>query len=283
MILIINEKIKPAIFILIFLLTSGASAVKAPDAAINWQKGYIKSTGTASIKVEEKGVPVDYNTGSTISINRARRDSYLQARDNAIEKIIGKLKSLRIDPENRIDDLLHRDKFTQRRLSDKMTTSLVIKEYPLDFYRSACELKLNFYDILTALPYNYPENDFPGYQSTPLSSYYSSLIIDARGLDVKPMLLPSVYNEDGLEIYGRHFIEAASLLDGGMISYCYDENEAMRNERAGDRPFFTVALKSLKSCPVISEKASRRILGDPETIINLKKCRVIFIIDREEE
>ncbi|MCU0822829.1 MAG: hypothetical protein MUC95_10240 [Spirochaetes bacterium] len=247
---------------------------------INWQKGYITATGKTSFNIKEKGVPADSYTGTEISINRARKEAYLAARVEAVEAIVRAIKSVRVDPEKNVDDLLNENHFTQKMLSEKLLEEVTVKEYPSDFFSSMCEVRLNFIDIITALPYVFPANDFPVIDNNPITTYYSSLIIDARGLDVKPMLLPSVYSEGGLEIYGSQFIEGTRLLNGGMISYCHTEDEAMKNKRAGDVPYFTVALKSIRGCPVISAKAARKILGHTGTVGNLKNCRVIFIINR---
>ncbi len=248
---------------------------------INWQKGYISSKEKASIAIEEKGVPVDFNTGRIISINRARRDAYLQAKDRAIENIVMALRSIQVDPERTLEDLIEKEIYTQKRLPEKMLDSLVVKEFPANFYSSACEIRLRFGDILAAIPYDFPAHDFPRRNDIPISTFYSSLIVDSRGLNIKPMLLPSVYNEDGLEIYGRYHIDSAFISNGGMVSYCHTEDEALMDTKAGDNPYFTIALKSIRGCPVLSEKDTRRILSNPGTINNLKKCRVIFILDRK--
>ena len=271
---------KKFILIMLVIFTKYALADIKTGASINWQKGYILSKGSASFAVLDKGTPADSDTGTEISINRARKDAYLKARDEAIEEIVWAIKSIRVDPGKSMEDLINENHFTQKMLSEKILESVIIKEYPVDFYTSACELRLNFIDIITAVPYAFPANNFPVIDDNPLTTYYSSLIVDARGLDVKQMLLPSVYSESGLEIYGSQFIDGSLLLNGGMISYCRTEDEALKNKRAGDTPFFTVALKSIRGCPVISEKAARRVLGHPGTINNLKNCRVIFIINR---
>lgn len=271
---------KKFILIILLIFSNYAAADIRTGASINWQKGYISSKGSASFAVLDNGLPADYNTGTEISINRARKDAYLKARDEAVEEIVWAIKSIKVDPEKSMEDLINENQFTQKMLSEKILESVIIKEYPVDFYTSACELRLNFIDIITAIPYVFPANNFPVIDNNPITTYYSSLIVDARGLDVKQMLLPSVYTESGLEIYGSQFIEGSLFLNGGMISYCRTEDEALKNRRAGDHPYFTAALKSIRGCPVISEKAARRILGHPGTINNLKNCRVIFIVNR---
>ncbi len=264
--------------ILIFPLFANYSS----NAVINWKKGFIFSTGRASVHIQDNGLPVDNKTGSNTSINKARRDTYSQAREKAVENLVSVMKTIRVEPDKTLNDLLIENVITQEILSKNLLNWLKYKEYPENFYTALCEVKLNFGVLITALPINYPSNKFPVRDDIPLSTYYSSLIVDSRGLEVEPMLLPSIYSEDGLEIYGKQFIESSSIMEGGMISYCNTEEEAMKSKRAGERPYFTIALKSIRGCPVISEKDTRRILSNKMTIKNLKNSRVVFIIDGAE-
>nr|MBP8084258.1 hypothetical protein [Spirochaetota bacterium] len=65
----------------------------------------------------------------------------------------------------------------------------------------------------------------------------------------------------------------------GLVTYCFSEKEAEKNKKAGDSPYFAPAVRGLKGNPVILHRDIKRILSDPRSILNLKKCRVIFIID----
>jgi hypothetical protein len=51
------------------------------------------------------------------------------------------------------------------------------------------------------------------------------------------------YNEDGLEIYGRYFIDSRYAASGGIAGYVYDEDHAKTDRRSGPHPYFTSALK----------------------------------------
>lgn len=274
-------KYKIIIFMIFMISICDISAQLNNNAVINWQKGYITSKSSVAFTVLDRGIPADSHTGEIISINTARIRAGLEAKSEAIENLAMTLKSIQVDPDKKLEDLINEESFTQKRLPEKLMDSLVTKEYPLDFYTSACEVKLYFIDIINSIPCNLPGNDFPIIDNPAIPTYYSSLIIDTRGLDVRPMIFPSVYIENGKEIYGKQFINGAYMQSGGMISYCHTEDEAFKNTRAGDVPFFTVAIKRIKNCPMITKKAARKILSHPGTVKNLKSCRVIFIIDRE--
>jgi hypothetical protein len=268
------------LFIIAVFNTSIAQEVSRDKSQINWQKGYILSRGTSRITFNETGAPVDALTGRATSLNKAREAAYVSAKEAAIANMAEAIKSLRVDPQNRFTDILKNNTTTQKIISDKINNSMTCKEYPTGFDSSICEAKLNFGSIIASLPYDFPSNDLPVRAEIPIATSYTSIIIDARGLDIKPMLFPAVYSDNGLEIYSRNFIDSTYAVRGGMVSYCYDENQAQIDSRAGEHPYFSVAMKSLNNCPVLLEKDVRRLLSSQTTIINLKKCKVIFIIDK---
>ncbi len=249
-------------------------------SSVNWTKGFILSTGKASIEVEERGTPIDYDDGTETAINRARIDASARAREDALEGVIAALKHIRLDPQQDFAGLLQSDETMQGRLSQLLPARLNLKEYPADFYSVKCEARLSLGDLIAALPLDFPMHEFPRIDDTPLASDYSSLIIDARRLGIEPMVFPSVLNEDGLEIYGRIYIDPRYASRHGMAAYCYTEDEAKSHKRAGRRPFYTVALKNLNGCPVISDRDAKKILAGKASRNNLKKCRLIVIMDR---
>ena len=243
---------------------------------INWVKGYITSIGVSEININNTGNP----KGRQLLINKGRTDAYLEAKRIAIENMVKSLKEIRVDSNKMLFDLVYENNVTRARLSNLINSNVKSKEYPYDFFRSACLLKLKINDLIKAVPYKFPSNDFPEFHDNPIQTEYSSLVIDTRNSGIKPMLFPSVYNEEGLEIYSRYFVDINYAGRNGMVAYVYDEKKAMDLNRAGKRPFFSIALKNLNGSPVISNSDVRKIISSKKTVKNLKKCRVIFIIDR---
>lgn len=269
------------ICLIITISTSSGENIKSENYfAINWQKGFVTARGFASVEFEN-GTPVDTTTGEIISLNKARKASYDAAREMSRINIAEAVKHLRIDPQNNMFDIMAKNNNTQRFISDALIKHIIYKNYPAGFDSSACEARLNFRKIIETLPYDFPSNDFPVRAEIPISTTYTSLIVDCRGFPVKPMLFPSIYSDEGLEIYGRIFIQSNYAVKGGMVSYCYDEKQAMLNPRTGENPYFANAVKSINSCPVLSEKDVRRILSSKITRKNLKQCKVVLIIDTE--
>jgi hypothetical protein len=254
--------------------------IRLKESTINWSTGVIVARGRSSLVLDKSGQPREYHNRIPTSINKARIEAYQIAREKALENLIAALKSIRVEPDTTLAHLISDDTFAQKGLAE-LINRVQVKEYPAAFLSSRCEAAITMGDLIASLPYDFPANDFPLREDVPIATKYSSLIIDGRDLDILPMLFPAVYAEDGLEIYGRHYVDSRNAVRYGMVSYCFTEDEALRNRRAGDRPYFTTALKSIKGCPVIAERDVRKILSSPYTVNNLKKCRVIIILTRK--
>lgn len=251
------------------------------NCEINWTRGVITAGAEAGFALAPGGKPVDHYDGSDMSINRARMESYHRARETALERLMSAVKIIQVEPERNFRDMVNEDIYARKRLSEVLLDLARVKMAPLDFNSAYCEARLGLGDLVTAAPRDFPAHDFPSIDNTPLRTEYSGLIVDCRGLKIRPMVFPSVYNEYGLEIYGRIYADGRAAARHGLAAYSYGEDEARRHKLAGDRPFYTVALKSVNGCPVISDRDTRRVLSSPGTRNNLKKCRVIFILDRK--
>jgi hypothetical protein len=280
--MIMSTGIKTFLSILIILscspLVHADFIVTFEESLINWTKGKVTAQGRSSIVIGKKGLPVTYHSRMATTINKARMESYEIARDRALENIIKTIKSIRVDSDTMLINLISSNILTQKKISEAITHLITFKEYPIDFYSAQCEATIKIGDLIASIPYEFPSHEFPVQDDIPLKTNYSSLIIDGRDLGIQPMLFPSIYTEDGLEIYGRYFVDSRYAARNGLAAYCYNEDEAMEVNRAGDRPYYTTALKSFKGCPVISERDARRILSSNYTINNLKKCKVIIIL-----
>jgi hypothetical protein len=250
--------------------------------AIDWVGQKITSSSRSSMEFSDEGMPVDADSGEVISLNRGRLQSCRNSRERAMEEIIAALKHIRVDGEHRIADMLEEDDELQRKLHRLVSDAVTYRQFPVDYRTSACRAELKIPSLIAAMPYQYPGEEFPGRTDMPLGTHYSSIIIDTRRLKVQPMLFPSIFNESGLEIYGRNYVDIRHAIRYGMVSYSYTVSDAMKHPRAGEHPYYTIALKSLNGSPVIAEKDVMKIYGNRGTLSELKMCRIIFIIRKED-
>jgi len=111
---------------------------------------------------------------------------------------------------------------------------------------------------------------------------YTGLIVDARGLGVKPAMAPKILNEDGKEVYGSAWINRDYAVREGMVGYLKDPVQAQTNPRVADKPLVVKALKvagDARVDMVITNADAAMLHNASENLSMLQKCRVIILVD----
>ena len=72
----------------------------------------------------------------------------------------------------------------------------------------------------------------------------TGLVIDARGLGLKPALLPKIVDQQGQEIYVGQVVPRTNAVEQGVAGYAKDVNAAANNFRVTDNP---VVMKGLNA------------------------------------
>lgn len=111
---------------------------------------------------------------------------------------------------------------------------------------------------------------------------YTGLIVDARGLGVRPAMAPKILNEEGKEVYGSAWINRDYAVREGMVGYLKDPLAAQTNPRVTDKPLLVKAQKVTgenRVDLVISNADAAMIHGASQNLSFLEKCRVIVLVD----
>jgi hypothetical protein len=111
---------------------------------------------------------------------------------------------------------------------------------------------------------------------------FTGLIIDARGLGIRPAMAPKILNEDGKEVYGSAWINRDWAVREGMAGYLRDPLQAQQNPRVTDKPLTVKALKASGDARVdvvISNADAAMIHGASQNLSFLEKCKVIILVD----
>lgn len=107
---------------------------------------------------------------------------------------------------------------------------------------------------------------------------YTGLVVDCRGLDLQPVMSPTIENVNGTKIYGHKNLDIDKVISLGMADYAVD-NEGLA--RAGDNPIVVkaVAVKNFNSNPVVSIPDSNRVLIENHATKFLNDLKVVFLFD----
>lgn len=111
---------------------------------------------------------------------------------------------------------------------------------------------------------------------------FSGLVVDARGLGVKPAMAPKILSEGGQEVYGFSVVSRDWLIQQGMVGYSKDLTAAQAHERVTNRPLTVKAVSTAganKTDVVISNPDAKLILGSAGNLGFLEKARVVVVVD----
>lgn len=114
------------------------------------------------------------------------------------------------------------------------------------------------------------------------SATYTGLIVDARGLGLRPAMAPTVLDEQGDEVYGSRYVSREYAVDIGMAGYEKDINRAARNERVTDNPLIVQGVKAAgpnKTDVVVSAADASKIHSAAANMNFLERCKVMLILD----
>ena len=267
--------------ILAFSIGGAASASYTPSDAVtvSWEKGIIAASTRYDAAQDEQGIPVDYASSGATTPTSSRMDAYSKAREAAREMISYAVRDIKTDGVSTVGKLLDADPVAQEQIEHTLDEKIMSKETPGGFMEAVCTASIKIADLTAAVPYEYPSAEFPVGQPNPLATEYTSVIVDLRGKGMSPMLFPSIYDQDGLEIYGKRYVSAKKACSRGLAHWSLDEKSARALKIAGSHPYYTAALTVLNGSPVVSRADARKILSHRKTREKLKRCAVIFIID----
>lgn len=111
---------------------------------------------------------------------------------------------------------------------------------------------------------------------------YTGLIIDAKGLGIRPAMAPKIVDENGQEVYGSKYVSRDWAVQIGMVGYDKDVNRAKSNDRVTNNPLVVKALRVSgpnKADVVVSNASAASIRNAAATQNFLDKCKVMFIVD----
>jgi hypothetical protein len=111
---------------------------------------------------------------------------------------------------------------------------------------------------------------------------YTGLVVDARGLGVRPALLPRVITESGEEVYSFALVDRGWAIQHGLAVYSRSVPAARSYPRVASRPLTIRALAAAgvhQTDIVVSTVDAQLLLGSPQNLAFLEKARVMVVVD----
>nr|WP_320016176.1 hypothetical protein [uncultured Desulfobacter sp.] len=248
---------------------------------IDWTIGLVTATGHATPKINAEGKAVAM-PGS--------------ARANATRNLIAILKQVKISGDLTVGEyasthdaiLAGIEKIAQdARVYRQLYTSALDVEVRMEatFYGGFLQLVLP--DHIRQIPKinelkHGPDEPVKNRPSVVAGAKpYTGLIVDARTLNFKPLLYPTIVSEQGREIYSSVFISREFAVQNGVCAYLCDMDQALASPRTGSNPLVVKALRKTgdKTGAIVMSMADAKSLDRAtERHIFLKECRVIVVV-----
>jgi hypothetical protein len=257
---------------------------------INWTEGYVQVTGT--------GIP----TAEYLGIPQPQASTLMKARLNALDRTLDLLKSVRIDPNRTVNDLVAQNAAILQEMALLVEQAQIVKQKFIsdgsvelttrfsiygDFARLVLPAEIEEIEAIRPVAPEVKKTDHPlresGHERLPhKSSIYSGLIVDARGLGAKPAMIIRIFGDGGQEVYGPAFVSREFVVRWGMCGYLKSLAVARKHQRVAGNPLTVKALRRKEVNPdrmVISNVDAFKIRSASEHLMFLKKCQVIVVVD----
>ncbi len=241
---------------------------------IDWTRGVIEAKGI--------GIPPKEVTGDT----DFQKEVLIDAELDASRKIFEIAKEVRIDGTTDVGtEALGDTAILSKILNMAKNAKIVKKEYLTDgTVTIGMELNLRGGFAQLVLPKDIRPLD----SITPVTMNkiprrtYTGLVVDARGLDVRPVMVPEIIDENHQEVYGSAFVSREYAVQHGMSGYGKNIEISVHYRRVADHPLVVKGLRAVGSGHsqiVISNADASKLRSTSESLSLLKECRVVIVVD----
>ena len=265
------------------VLSSTAVVEQVGAGEIDWETGVIRVMGYGAAP---RGLPGA--VGRLLAQRAAKADAYR----NALEVIEG----VRVRSETLVENYtvvsdeirLSMQGFIKggrfERVSfDMENTCEIMLVLPLGGEKGLSSLLFNTVQQLPTTPTAPPVEILP--RPTEITRRYTGIVIDTRGLDVKPALYPQVFDVDGYLLYGPAMVSVDRDDFSTMVAYSRSLEKGLAMPRVGGNPLLLKAADAVRGN---GGEATDIVLGREAAALFrqavagndlLAKAAVVFIID----
>jgi hypothetical protein len=240
---------------------------------VDWTTGVITAVGI--------GAPPSQPANAAQARAMAERAAQVVAYRNLLEAV----KGVRVDSTTLVENFIVTSDVIRTQVNGIIQGATIMdKKYMSDgSVEVTVGMKLTGALAEALLPKVPPAAQVPAVPQAAPGQLYTGLLIDARGLGVRPAMAPKVLNEDGKEVYGSAYINRDWAVREGMAGYLKgDPAAAQTNPRIADKPLVVKALKVSgegRVDTVISNADAAALQSASQNLSMLEKCKVIILVD----
>lgn len=275
-------------FLLIFLSDAKAQILKMQyiqdhhyiteyeNGFVNWTSGYIYAIGKASPLKPKKNKQNKTHLKSVPT----------KAKENAINNIIDVFKQIKINTSLTVGKHAAKKAVIMAGLIKNANDAQVVTQYYTSLLDVQIVIRMSMYggflqlvlpeEIIQISKIQLEEN----LQKTK-QGQYTSLIINAKGIGLEPVLYPVIINEEGKDIYSSVFISREFVVQNGVCKYFNNIEKALQDKKAGEKPLVVKAIRKENSAIVLSTPDYNTIEKTTERHAFLKQGKVLIVLDEQ--
>ena len=283
---------------------------KVNQGSINWTAGYIEAVGIGA--PAEK--PIGRASARPMALREAKRD--------ALRNLLEITKGVQVNSTTTVKDLTVERDVINTQVNGLVQGAIEVDRQYMPDGTAEVKLRMPLYGDLArivvsapvekrkevkepekpAAPAPHPPAAAPPASPTPSTAEasapaapapepapavtapvaYTGIVIDARGIQARPAMIPRIFDEDGKEVYGSANVDREFAVQQGMSGYTHDLTAAQNNQRVTTNPVTVKVLKTSgpgKSDLVISNTDAQKIRSSEADTAFIKQCRVMIVLD----
>jgi hypothetical protein len=209
----------------------------------------------------------------------------------ALRNLLEAFKAVRVDSTTTVKNHVAISDEIQVKVNGLVEDARVVGERDLDKggYEVKLEMKLTGRVSETFVPPDAsPRKSFipeAAQNNIPkVSQPCTGLVVDARGLKVRPALVPKLLTEDGREAYSQSYVLAKYRKDEGIAAYVSDPSAAQIHPKVTNHPLVVKALRTARNSETdleISDAAAMTVHAG--CFPALEHGQVLFVVDQKKK
>jgi len=257
-------------------LTTNDLVEKIGQGSINWTAGYVEAAGI--------GVSPDQ---AVPKIN-SRPVALRAAKESASGYLLEMVKNIQVDSAGKVKDFMLKSDAVNAKINGIVQRAVIDDQLYMPDGTVEVKIRVPIYGELSniILPAAFATMNLKSQASSdsaaPPTVTYSGIVVDARGIGIRPAMIPKIFDEDGKEIYSLASVDMRYAVRQGVSGYIRDLEAAQKNERVAVNPLTVKALKSAgagKTDIIISNTDAGRIKNAVQSELLFKQCRVLIVAD----
>lgn len=256
----------------VFSVSAGAQPVTeslGDHGTVDWSSQVIRA----------KGIAVPGGAGGRAGLIRA-------AELDALRQILETVKGMRLSSETLVENYMLSNDVIRTRVEGVVRNFRRVGD-PVYMSDGSIEVTVEMnlrgtgqlFDVLMPTPVG--AAPYPVSPQAPAGNY-TGLLVDARGLGLRPAIAPRILSDNGEVVYGSKIVDRTWAVEQGMVGYARDPDAARGDERIAPNPMFIKAVRATganRTDIVISDQDAGKLNNDGQTPRWLRECRVIVLVD----